>query len=339
MDEKIIIKAIQEKIFGMDMSECNWGEGVAMWGLKCSLDVCPDKRYISVLSDWVRHGIENDLFKYNVNSSMPCVGIGEVYSYTKAEGLLKILRKQADYLMYDAPRLKCGAIIHSDPYALFGRQMWADTVFMAGLFIAYFGKLTSDEKYCTEALNQLKIHMRILQDADGLCYHAFDETEDRLIGCKWGRANAWLAVAYMELLDYLAPDEELSGRVKALLGALSPYQSENGLFRTVIDGKMSYYEASSAYGFGYAILKGIRKGVLDDEYLKLVYAMKKILAENVNEDGVVMNISAGTPVMRNEYEYNIICQHRMQPWGQALAAMYFSEACRFEKFKKAVDGN
>ena len=29
--------------------------------------------------------------------------------------------------------------------------------------------------------------------------------------------------------------------------------------------------------------------------------------------------------MRNEAEYNIICEHRIQTWGQGLALLYFSE--------------
>lgn len=321
-----IIKKIQNKIMEMDMSNYNWGEGVALWGFNRSLKVCPNEEYIPFLKKWVKEGWEDNTFIPTVNTSIPCIGIGEVYKTTKNKKYLEIIKNQADFLLNEAPRLDNGAIIHSDPnVGLFGRQMWADTVFMAGLFLAYMGELTGNKKYTMEANNQLKLHMSVLQDSDGMLYHAWDENKNDHIGCKWGRANAWLSVAIVEMADYMPPTEDMINALKKQLDGIRKYQAENGLWRTVLDGTFSYYEASSAYGFGYAILKGIRLGLIDNSYLDMVNKMKKTLVDNVSEDGTVMNISAGTPVMRNEAEYNIICEHRIQTWGQGLAAMYFSE--------------
>ena len=159
-----------------------------------------------------------------------------------------------------------------------------------------------------------------------MLYHGWDETEGHHIGCKWGRANCWVSVGIVEMMDYIEVSPALIEKLKKQLDGIAPWQKENGLWRTVLDGNMSYLEASSAYGFGYAILKGVRLGVLEPKYLEIVDKMKDTLLKNVDEDGKVMNISAGTPVMRNEPEYNIICEHRIQLWGQGLALLYFSEA-------------
>lgn len=320
-----IIEKIQNRTLAMDLSECNWGEGVALWGFNHSVEHFPNERYVEELKKWVTNGLTDGKFKFTVNTSIPYVGMGEVYKATGNKEYLTLMKKQADYLVDEAPRLKNGAIIHTDPYAKFGRQMWADTVFMAGLFLAYMGKLTGEKRYIDEALTQLKIHIEVLQDKDGLFYHGWDETENDFIGCKWGRANAWVAVAITEMLDYIPEVPELTDALKRLLEAIRPWQNEDGVWRTVIDGSFSYFEYSSAYGFGYAILKGIRMGILDESYLDIWEKMKDTLIANVDGDGKVNNISAGTPVMRNEAEYNIICEHRIQTWGQGLAMMYFGE--------------
>ena len=285
----------------MDMSDCNWGEGVALWGFNHSLPYAPNDAYLPFLKEWVERGLREKRFQHTVNTSIPCIGIGEVYKQTNQKSLLDFMVQQADFLLYDAPRLKNGAIIHTDPLAEFGRQMWADTVFMAGLYLAYMGKLTGNAAYIEEAMKQ------------------------------WGRANAWVSVGIVEMMDYADVEPELIQALKKQLDGIGQYQKENGLWRTVLNGTMSYLEASSAYGFGYAILKGIRLGVLEPSYFALVEKMQKTLIENVDADGKVMNISAGTPVMRNEPEYNIICEHRIQPWGQGLALLYFSEAMEAEK--------
>lgn len=323
-----IIKKIQNRTLEMDMSECNWGEGVALWGLNHSVKDFPNDKYINVLNDWVKKGLVDNKFKFTVNTSIPYVGMGELYKASGDEEYLKLMIKQAEYLVDEAPRLNNGAIIHTDPYAKFGKQMWADTVFMAGLFLAYIGNLTGENKYIEEAMNQLEIHTNVLQDADGLLYHGWDETENSFIGCKWGRANAWVAVAIVEMLDYVPAKPELINSLKRLLDAVRLWQKENGTWRTILDGKISYLEYSSAYGFGYSILKGIRLGILHEEYLDIWKKMESELISNVDEEGKVNNISAGTPVMRNEAEYNIICQHRIQTWGQGLALMYFTECAK-----------
>ena len=329
-DMKEIIRKIQTRTLTLDMSECNWGEGVALWGFNRSVKAVPNGQYLPFLKSWVSKGIAEKRFLHTVNNSIPCIGLGEVYKAVGDEECFRIIKGQADYLMKDAPRLKNGAIIHSDPYAKFGRQMWADTIFMAGLFLAYMGELTGCREYIEEAMNQLAIHIQVLQAEDGLLYHGWDETLSEHIGCKWGRANAWVAVGIVEMLDYMPADENMIRALERLLNAIIPLQKENGMWRTVLDGTFSYLEASSAYGFGYAVLKGVRLGVLDKKYLAITDKMKETLIANVDEDGKVCNISAGTPVMRNEAEYNIICEHRIQTWGQGLALLYFSECMETE---------
>lgn len=323
-----VIERIQKRTLEMDMSNFSWGEGVALWGFNRSLEAAENGAYLPFLKEWVEKGIAQSGFRHTVNTSIPCIGLGEVYKVSGDEKYLEIMRRQAEYLMQEAPRLANGAIIHSDPNAEFGRQMWADTVFMAGLFLAYMGELTGNRAYLEEAARQLAIHVGALQCEDGLFYHGWDETLHRHVGCRWGRANAWIGVCIVEMLDYMPADGLMISALERQLDALMPLQRQDGLWRTVLDGSFSYPEASCAYGFGYAVLKGVRLGILDKRYLAMTDRMEDALYRNVDESGKVCNVSAGTPVMRNEAEYNIICEHRIQLWGQGLALLYFTERQR-----------
>lgn len=90
----------------MDMSDCNWGEGVALWGFNHSLPYAPNSAYLPFLKEWVERGLREKRFQHTVNTSIPCIGIGEVYKQTNQKSLLDFMVQQADFLLHDAPRLK-----------------------------------------------------------------------------------------------------------------------------------------------------------------------------------------------------------------------------------------
>ena len=319
-----MVRKITERTLKMPFAEWTWGEGVAFWCLN-HLDKTENiDGYQDFLKGWVDKN--TDKINNTINGSIPCISAGEVYKFTNDGKYKEIVRKQADFLMETAPRLDNGALVHTDQYASFGKQMWADTLFMAGLFLVYASRMLHDERYLREALNQFKIHVEMLQVESGLFYHGYDEGIGKHIGLPWGRANAWVTIGIMEMLDYITDSGDrklLIDTVKRQLDGLKKCQLESGLFRTVLNGTFSYEETSCAYGFGCGILKGVKSGVLDESYLEIIDRMKNALFAHVADDGMILGVSAGTPVMRTEPEYEIICNHRIQYWGQGLALLYF----------------
>ena len=49
---KELIKRIQKRTLQIDMSDCNWGEGVALWGINHTMDEVPCEEYIPFLEQW-----------------------------------------------------------------------------------------------------------------------------------------------------------------------------------------------------------------------------------------------------------------------------------------------
>ena len=119
---------------------------------------------------------------------------------------------------------------------------------------------------------------------------------------------------------YLYPKYiDVAGSLNEQLAALKVYQTENGLWRTVVDDPESYEEISASAGIAAAMLT--RGNPLHSKYINK--AIKGLLA-NVSEDGKVMNVSGGTAVMRDKEGYRGIPKAYIQGWGQGLALSFFA---------------
>ena len=113
---------------------------------------------------------------------------------------------------------------------------------------------------------------------------------------------------------------DVAGSLNEQLAALKVLQTEDGLWRTVLDDEESYEEISASAGIAAAMLE--RGNVLHSKYVNK--SIKGLLA-NVSEDGKVMNVSGGTAVMRNVEGYRKISRDWIQGWGQGLALAFFSK--------------
>ena len=129
---------------------------------------------------------------------------------------------------------------------------------------------------------------------------------------------------------YLYPKYiDIAGSLNEQLAALKVYQTENGLWRTVVDDPESYEEISASAGIAAAMLT--RGNPLHSKYINK--AIKGLLA-NVSEDGKVMNVSGGTAVMRDKEGYRGIPKAYIQGWGQGLALSFFATLLVSDEIQK-----
>jgi len=240
-----------------------------------------------------------------------------------------ILMSKVEYIKNEAPRFGDRVLQHTvSANNDFPEQAWADTLFMAAYLLLRVGVMNQDKDMIEDALNQWYWHIKYLQNpGSGFYYHGYSNiTKDHMSGIYWGRANAWAAYTLSQVEDtlpecYLYPKYmDVAGSLNELLAALKAVQSENGLWRTVLDAPDSYEEISASAGIAAAMLT--RGNPLHAKYINK--AIKGLLA-NVSEDGKVMNVSAGTAVMRDKEGYCSISRDWIQGWGQGLALSFFSK--------------
>ena len=164
----------------------------------------------------------------------------------------------------------------------------------------------------------------------GLWYHGWTFYGRHIFGKGlWGRGNCWITVAIADLLEI----ESVSGATKLFLRetllsqvkALANLQTEEGMWRTLLDDETSYVESSATAGIGYGILKAARTGWLPEEYKKVGEKAVDAIVERIAPDGAVGDVSYGTNVgmTADDYKNIPVC---VMPYGQALTILLLSEA-------------
>ncbi len=328
-----IMDNIVDKTLNMDLV-WNWPCGVAYFGVARAWEVTGNQSYIDRLVTWVDEYMEIGIPALMVNS----VAMGHVlitlYEATGDERYWELVMKKVDYLQKDALRFGERVFQHtvSDDDD-FPEQAWADTLFMAAYFLLRIGIKLKKEVLIEDALNQYYWHTIYLQDkASGLWYHGYNNlNKDHMSGFHWGRANAWAAYTMSQVLRslpewYLYPKcMDIDCSLRDQLGALKNYQTENGLWRTLIDDAESYEEVSASCGIAAAMINN--GNPMHGKYIQK--SIKGIL-ENVTDDGRVLNVSGGTAVMKDREGYQQVSKTWTQGWGQGLALAFLSDLLSIE---------
>lgn len=323
-----IIGQVSQATRRMPMAEWNWSEGVALYGLVSLWKAADDDSLLQYLKAWIDGQLARGQVFETVNATAPCFSLIELYVASGEPLYAEIIKSRVEFLLRRAERLKNGAFEHTLVETSFGGQMWVDTLFMAGLFLVKAGLLLEDREAVEEGLNQYFLHVRHLQQENGLYYHGWDEQKNGPIGCLWARGNAWAAIVSAELLTLLPETEPARKQIRAILdrqlAGLSRYQDISGLWTTVIDVPDTYVETSAAAGIAYAVKQALRFGNADEAYGEMADRAARAVLSHVDWEGVLRGVSAGTGVQKHPGEYHVIAQNRAEGYGQGLLLMLLS---------------
>ena len=308
-----VIDKIVKKTMNMDLT-WDWPCGVAYYGISDAYEKTGKKEYLDLLKDRIDELIELGLPKvWTVNACAMGHCLITLYQATGEQQYHDILMSKIAYLRNDALRFGDHVLQHTvSANNDFPEQCWCDTLFMAAFLMLRVGVMEHDEELIDDALNQYYWHIKY-----------------------WVRANAWAAFTMSQVGGilpqcYLYPKYiDIAGSLNEQLAALKVYQTENGLWRTVVDDPESYEEISASAGIVAAMLT--RGNPLHSKYINK--AIRGLLA-NVSEDGKVMNVSGGTAVMRDKEGYRGIPKAYIQGWGQGLALSFFATLLISDEIEK-----
>jgi unsaturated rhamnogalacturonyl hydrolase len=214
---------------------------------------------------------------------------------------------------------------------VFPEQAWVDTMMMAGLFLLRVGKLLNREDYVEDGLKQYHGHEDFLQDPNtNLYYHGWDNiAKNHMSSIYWARGNGWAALTMakaLELVEVQHPSYMIIDcSLRDQLSTLVRLQDESGLWHTIVDDPTSYFEVSGSSAIAASILT---RGTLYNKYTQK--AINGIINE-IEEDGKVSNVSAGTAVMKDASGYKNVPYKRIQGWGQGLVLVFLAELLKTSK--------
>lgn len=329
-----LVDKIVTRTMRMDMT-WDWPCGVAYYGISKAYEATKNEKYLNLMKERVDKYMELGLPEvWTVNTCAMGHCLITIYEATGDEKYWDIVMSKVDYLRKEALRFGDSVLQHTvSANNDFPEQAWADTLFMAAFFLLRVGVKLKDEALIEDALNQYYWHIQYLQNEDtGLWYHGYNNIQkDHMSGFYWGRANCWAAYTMSQVgvvlpEAYLYPKFlEIVGSINEQLSALKMLQTENGLWRTILDDEESYEEVSASAGIAAAM---ITKGnPLHIEYINK--AIKGMIA-NVSEDGRVMNVSGGTAVMKDREGYRNISKKWIQGWGQGMALAFFAGVLNYD---------
>ena len=270
----------------------NYASGLEMKAFLDYAEPACDTAVFRYVESWYDKMIDEDgqpfkykLEQYNIDNICPGRTLIPLYLKTGKEKYLKAMQLLHSQLEQQ-PRTKEGGFWHKGIYP---DQIWLDGLYMAEPFMVdYAAAFESDKQFrkaCEESMKQFLTAAKVTYDpATGLLRHAYDSSRkmfwcDRKSGQSqhcWARALGWYCMAAVEVLEKVPEDiagrQELVEELQRIVSLLPKYaDKKSGMWYQVLDQpgrKGNYLEASASAMFTYAILKGVRIGVLDASLLE-----------------------------------------------------------------------
>jgi unsaturated rhamnogalacturonyl hydrolase len=172
-------------------------------------------------------------------------------------------------------------------------RYWIDDMYMITAVQVQAYRATHDPKYIDRAALTMTAYLDKLQQPNGLFFHAPDSR------FYWGRGNGWVAAGMAELLRSLPSKHPKRERIlegyRKMMASLLKFQTENGLWRQLIDKPESWAETSSTGMFTFAMVTGVKNGWLDPRtYGPAARRAWLGLVSYIDADGYVRDVCVGT---------------------------------------------
>lgn len=333
-DDTFLKNMQSHNLAGDDISKYKyweWTQGVGLYGLWKLFHYEKRQSCLETLKKYYDRQIEIGFPALNVNTAAPYLAMSFLAEYTGEEKYMQPCVEAAGQIMKSFPRTEEGGFQHKTSDSVNEQELWDDTLYMTVLFLANMGRILGDERMTEEAEYQFLLHQKYLCDkVSGLWYHGWTFKEkNNFAGAFWGRGNCWITMAIPEFLSISrcsgAVRRTLVNTLKAQIESLCTYQDEGGMWHTLVDDKDSYLEASATCGFAYGILKAVKDGLVDKSYLETVRKAVKPIMDCISENGVVNQVSYGTPMGRITKDFYKEIELKPMPYGQALAILFLME--------------
>ena len=339
-------KALADRVLGMlqradgndpsrghlTMNNWEWPTGVALYGIYKTYQQSGDGAILDYLRSWYDDMLSRPEKPHrNVNTVAPALALTCLYEETGEERYLAEIEVWIDWVLREMPRTEHGGLQHCTVWNKHYQQLWCDTLFMVGLFLAKAGVVLKRPGLVEEAEYQFLIHIRYLQDKKtGLFFHGWTfDGRHNFANAFWARGNAWFTVAAVELYDITRSQSAAmrlireAWREQAL--ALWKLQRVNGLFTTLVDVEETYCETSATAAIAYGVLKGVRLGWLPQEmYREMGMLSARAVIGQIDETGAVQGVSGGTGMGHDLQHYKDIIV-TPTAYGQGLTFLMLTE--------------
>ena len=293
-----------EKILQGKKATWNYIDGCMIKAILEMYSITKEKKYLDfadsftdarVFDDGTIDGYDvNELNIDNVNAGKTLFELYDLTGKEKYRLAIDHIYSQIEKM----PRTAEGSFWHKNIYP---NQVWLDGLYMCQPFYMEYVMRFRAGNGLEDIYKQFENVEKNMKDVrTGLYYHAFDYSRkmfwaDRVTGLSsnfWLRALGWFSMALLDTIEKADPADERNKHLKTsfveLMKSLIRYQDESGMWYQVVNlGGMdrNYLETSGSAILSYALLKGVRLGILDESYREYgVKAFKGICDKYLSTD-------------------------------------------------------
>lgn len=204
------------------------------------------------------------------------------------------LRSLGAFLLSVHPRASDNCL----PYVPQSNELLVDTLGMICPLLARLAERMNIPDARVLALRQLETFVLENVDTDTcLPYHGYYAGGPRHLGLHgWGRGTGWyllgLADTLLEIERGGESWERLRDAFQRAVGSLRRYQRPDGHWHWAILHERTDYDSSATALIGYAILRGMRGGLLEESNRPIIESAIRALMQSTRPDGLVDHSSA-----------------------------------------------
>ena len=262
----------------------NYIDGCMIKAVMELYSITGDKKYLDFADEFIDFRVLEDgsikgykveeLNLDNINAGKTLFELYDITGKEKYKKAIDLIYSQIGQM----PRTAEGNFWHKKIYP---NQVWLDGMYMCQPFYLEYEKRFNNDKNTEDVFNQFRVvKERMRNPQNGLYYHCYDSSKemywcDKKTGLSqnfWLRAMGWYAMALLDSAEKAGDDVraiELKETFLQLITDLIDYQDESGMWYQLVNlGGMerNYLETSGSSILAYAILKGVRLGMLPEEF-------------------------------------------------------------------------
>jgi len=234
----------------------------------------------------------------------------KLYEITKNEKYIPPFVQESIKYKNEVTRSKEGAVTHRNNIP--GRYLLIDMLQDYASRMAQTGKLTGDENFYKECIEQFTIYRKILRNPKTGLWHngrGWLKNPLKLSPSGWSRGHGWLIRGMVESLLALPKNstyfKKLQKYLIELANALIKVQDKNGMWHVLLDKSFekTYPETSGTGMISFYLSKAIYHNFLSKKFLKNAKISFEGLKKYITKEGIILNASPGPGPLYSEQEY------------------------------------
>lgn len=339
------LKLIADRTLSYDFTVWFWGDAIAFDGLLEGAELVGDARYSDFCLNYIRRWSKQPLTW--VDHLAPGGALVKLSALFHDESLINASYRLADLLLSEAPRSpRTNFPLYRPDLPSYRHTVWVDSIYHVPIFLCELAIATRKADYFDKALEEWKAHERALSSGAGpFLGHAYDSGANLVHGYGWGRGNGWALLGIVDVLELLPRDHPgfpaALQSFQRLSSAVLGLQDKSGFWRTLLHDREAYLEASTASFFGATFTKGVRLGLLNDDYAQAAELAWRAMLSRIDAEGSFYGVSACTWAAVSPGDE--VTMYRTLPteanvWGQGSALRFAAERIRFQTAREKRAG-